>query len=205
MEALRHKRLHRSLIVIALVGSVFAPCAAFAQSERVRSLMERYLIAAQKHDYPTLAKLTGEFRLEESDIKESNPRSFWSPLLAEFWKQKADDLEHNRVSHSSGEYVDLYGTREAAEITSKVVNLMTPSAKWHVEEIRPRPRRPFSPIYYLDVYVAVSYMSIDKAPRVGDRALKKLILTCVLDGPDLAWVRGCSRVEQGDVFWPKAP
>ena len=165
--------------------------------------MDRYLIAAQKHDYPTMAKLTGEFRIEESTIKENNPRSLWPPLLAAFWKQKTDDLMH--VNPASGGDVDIYGAREAVETTREVVKLMTPSAKWHVEEIRPRPRRPFSSIYYLDVYVAISYISIDKAPRVGERDLRKLILQCILDGPELAWVRGCSRVEQGDVFWPKAP
>lgn len=112
-------RLRRILIGIALVGSAFAPHATFAQSERARSLMDRYLLAAQKRDYPTLAKLIGEFKFEESSIKDSNPRSLWNPLLAEFWKQKTDDLQHKEVNDLSVQDGDIYGTRE-------VITLMTP-------------------------------------------------------------------------------
>ncbi len=193
MRLLRH-----ILIGVALVGSAFAPSATFAQSERVRSLMDRYLLAAQKRDYPTLAKMIPEFKLEESSIKESNPRSLWNPLLAEFWKQRTYDLEHKQVNDPFGQDGDIHDTRE-------VITLMTSGAKWRVEEIRPRPRRPLSQIYYLDVFVAVSYMSIDKSPRIEGGPLKKMILTCVLDGPILEWVRGCSRIEKGDVFWPESP
>jgi hypothetical protein len=100
-------RLYRSLIGIALVGSAFAPRATFAQSERARSLMDRYLLAAQKRDYLTLAKMIPEFKFEESSIKESNPKSLWNPLLAEFWKARADDLEHKQVSDASGQDGDI--------------------------------------------------------------------------------------------------
>jgi hypothetical protein len=98
----------------------------------------------------------------------------------------------------NGVHFNIYDARE-------VIALMTPGAKWRVEEIRPRPRRSLSQIYYLDVYVAVSYTSIDKPPRIEGRPLKKMMLTCVLDAPILEWVRGCSRVEKGDVFWPESP
>lgn len=195
---LRHKQLHRILIGIAMVGSAFAPRATFAQSERVRNLMDRYLLAAQKRDYATLAKMTREFKFEESSIRDSNPRSLWNPLLAEFWKQRTDDLEHKQVDDPFGQDEDIHDARE-------VVALMTPGAKWRVEEARLRPRRPLSQIYYLDVYVAVSYMSVDQAPQIGGRPLRKMILTCVLDGPILEWVRGCSRLEKGDTFWPDSP
>jgi hypothetical protein len=160
--------------------------------------MDRYLLAAQKRDYATLAKMTREFKFEESSIRDSNPRSLWNPLLAEFWKQRTDDLEHKQVDDPFGQDEDIHDARE-------VVALMTPGAKWRVEEARLRPRRPLSQIYYLDVYVAVSYMSVDQAPQIGGRPLRKMILTCVLDGPILEWVRGCSRLEKGDTFWPDSP
>lgn len=196
------------LLSIALVvGVALAQRVSFAQSERERVLINRFLLAAQKRDYATLAKLTEAFTLEAFQIKDENPRSLWPSLLAEFWKQKIDDLQHKELTPTSIPGMDHpffnEGDDETIHEARELLGLVPPSAKWAVTEVRPRPRRPFSSAYYLDVYVAVSYLSKDAAPRISGKVLKKTILACTVTGPPLDSVVACDQFEKGDVYWPE--
>ncbi|SRR5579883_569004 len=190
-------------------GVVLAAHASFAQTERVRALVGRYLLASQKRDYAALARLTEHFTIKESQIKEENPRSLWPSLLQEFWKRQADDLQHKELKPSYISGIDRpFFNEDGDQViheTRELLALMSPSARWTIAEVRPRPRRPLSSVYYLDVYVSVLYPSVDTAPRVGGgKVLKKMILDCTATGPLLDSVKGCSRLEKGDVYWPES-
>jgi hypothetical protein len=200
VEPMKNVLLSISLVaVIVLTQQV-----SFAQSERERLLINRFLLAAQKRDYAALAKLTSQFKIEEFQIQEENPRSLWPSLLAAFWKQQVEDLQHKELVPTSLSGVDYPYFNEGDDETIHEIRellRLTESAKWTVTEIRPRPRQPLSSAYY-DVYVAVSYQSRDAAPSVGGKVLKKGILACEVIEP-LGYVMSCSRFDRGDVYWPE--
>jgi hypothetical protein len=199
--------MRKVLLSISLVASIaVTQRVSFAQSEREHALINNFLFAAQKRDYATLAKLTEPFKLEEAQLKGENPRSLWPSLLAGFWKQKTEDLQHKELKLTSlpGDHPFFdEGDDETIHEARELVELMPASAKWSVTEVRPRPRPPTSSVYFLDVYVAVSYPSKDVAPSIGGQALKKAILDCTVTGPPLDSVIACDRFEKGDVYWPE--
>jgi hypothetical protein len=195
------------LLGVALVAGVaLTQHVSFAQSERVHALINHFLSTAQRRDYAALARVTGQFKIEESQIKNENPRSMWPSLLAEFWKQKIQDLEHKELKPSSlpGTERQLFdeGDDEVIHEARELLELMPASAKWGITEIRPRPRRPLSSVYYLDVYVSVSYPSKNAAATIGGKVLKKTILACTVAEP-LDYVIACDRFEKGDLYWPE--
>lgn len=201
--SLGRRTSHSLVAVFLVVCAVITVRGASAQSTQARSLIDRYLSAAQKRDYLTLAKCTRELKGEELLIRELNPRTLWNSLLAEYWKQKANDLEHKEVKKDRigemefapvGEDGAIYETRE-------LLALITPKVRWTVTEIRPRPRAALSAVYYLDVFLELSYPSPADAAHVGDKALRKTTLGCVVDGPMMDSVGGCSRFEKSDVYW----
>jgi hypothetical protein len=197
-------------LTIAITAGIVLPQSfLLAQSDKIRTLINRFLVAAQKHDYSTSAKLIEQFKMEEIQIKGENPRSLWPSLLADFWKQKAEDLEHRELKPSSipgsdhaffdeGDDGTIHTARELFE-------LISPSARWSVSEVRPRPSRLSSGLSWFDVYVSLSYPSKDGAPSIVGKVLKKTILACtVAMGPMFETVQECNRFEKGDVYWPES-
>jgi hypothetical protein len=157
-------------LTIAITACIVLPQSfLLAQSDKIRTLINRFLVAAQKHDYSTSAKLIEQFKMEEIQIKGENPRSLWPSLLADFWKQKAEDLEHRELKPSSIPGSDHVSFEEGDDGTihtaRELFELISASARWSVSEIRPRPSRP-SDLSWFDVYVSVSYPSKDGAPGI---------------------------------------
>ena len=163
------------------------------RSDAVRSAVTRYMTAVQKGDYATVVELNGIFAAGELEIRQNNPQALWTDLIQTYRQSKMMELEHKRGPE--------LGTQYIVESVGQLQQLLPPTSKWSIMEIRHEQRSPNRNSTMDTAYLSIIYSERKQAPTSGGVPLKKMIISLGVIGPAPFLMGAYREVAAGKEFW----
>ena len=160
----------------------------------------RNLISAiQRNDLNIALDLSYHFHKSIAQIHSNNPKSMWPKLSEDYRKAIIAQLTGKQPSLESILRIDGGLTHDLKEL----INLMGSPCNWKITESR---RRESAHLFMLGdfniniVYVDLAYRSIEEAPIIDNKPLKKTIIEIIIDADTGLFIRS-KMVDKATEYW----
>jgi len=157
------------------------------------------LSAIQKNDINKALDMSYHYHKSVAHIHANNPKSMWPKLSMDYHKAVIAQLTGKQPSMESILRLDGGLTHDFKEL----INLMVSTCSWKITESK---RRQSAHLFMLGdyniniVYVDLAYRSIEQAPIIDNKPLKKTILEIIIDADTGLFIRS-KMVDKATEYW----
>jgi hypothetical protein len=159
-----------------------------------RDVASQYLMALQKSDYVTLAKMTDIHRaFEEERIQDKNPRSLWPGLMASRIQERIEGLQWGATECLAPSNLPCETAHNEYPWVRAQLAQVPPGCKWAVTEVRPIGARNGATV---KVFVEIEYPpTVFSSSDSGWPLRRSIAVLAIRD----QFVLSMTRVSAGDV------